>query len=98
MWRSLEGLTQAVRAQIHAVLIAMYKMTRRRILVAAALLAGCLLTPRLLLSQTSPATFDAQVSPLLVRYCTGCHGGKTPVAGVHLDLKTEPEARKITQS
>ncbi|HEY6991328.1 MAG TPA: DUF1592 domain-containing protein, partial [Bryobacteraceae bacterium] len=48
-------------------------------------------------AQTSAhsAAFDGQISPLLMRYCAGCHSGKSPVAGVHLDFKTEEDARKI---
>ena len=59
--------------------------------LALVLLAGT--TPSL--AQSGSQDFERQVSPLLGKYCSGCHGGKAAIAGVHLDLKTELDAREI---
>ncbi|MEP6715883.1 MAG: DUF1592 domain-containing protein [Terriglobia bacterium] len=41
------------------------------------------------------STFDSRIAPLLTKYCSGCHGAKTPPAGVRLDFRNEVEARKF---
>jgi hypothetical protein len=37
-------------------------------------------------SDAARAKFDKDIQPLLTTYCTGCHGGSRPRAGVALDL------------
>ncbi|MEO8593739.1 MAG: DUF1592 domain-containing protein [Candidatus Solibacter sp.] len=39
--------------------------------------------------------YEKQVAPLLNKYCAGCHGGKTPPAGIRLSFANEDEARKF---
>lgn len=51
--------------------------------------------PNTLPSAVAQITFDKHISPLLTRYCSGCHGGKSPRAGVRLEFANEAEARKI---
>jgi mono/diheme cytochrome c family protein len=40
-------------------------------------------------------TFDTHIGPLLTKYCSGCHGGESPPAGVRLHLANEEAAREI---
>src|SRR6202035_3558262 len=40
-------------------------------------------------------TFDKHISPVLMKYCAGCHGGKTPSADLRLNFANEKEARTI---
>src|SRR5437660_2656356 len=45
-----------------------------------------------------PVNFSQQVVPLLAKYCTRCHGGTRPRAGLSLDaFKDEPVALKNPQ-
>jgi hypothetical protein len=49
------------------------------------------------LAADSP-TYEGDVVPLLDRYCTRCHGGKRPKAGLALDhLKTQADAIKHSE-
>jgi hypothetical protein len=63
----------------------------RTLSVATLVIAGCF--P--LTAQTHPATFDKQISPLLAKYCAGCHGGSSPRADVRLEFANEEAARKV---
>ena len=40
-------------------------------------------------SAADAVTFDKQIKPLLQQYCNGCHGAKSPAAGVNLAAFTD---------
>ena len=59
-------------------------MVRIRALTSSMVLAGAVFFPAAtLLAQNSPSAAAHRAT--LDTYCIGCHGGPTPVAGLHLD-------------
>jgi mono/diheme cytochrome c family protein len=65
---------------------------RRTLSVAAMAIMGCVPL------HAQSATFDKQISPLLTKYCAGCHGGKSPRADVRLEFANEEAARKTASA
>src|SRR5436853_211031 len=47
-------------------------------------LLGTMFVPGVAAGPDDPV-FRAQVAPVLKRYCLGCHAGKKPKGGLHLD-------------
>jgi len=69
------------------------ELCRTLSVAAIAIMGGIPLT-----AQTRPATFDKQISPLLAKYCAGCHGGSSPRADVRLEFANEEAARKMAST
>jgi hypothetical protein len=50
------------------------------------------------MAATPASSFDQTVSPFLTTYCTGCHSGAEPRAGVELTFADEAAAREKASS
>src|SRR5688572_17296661 len=76
------------------------RMNRNAVLAVAtiALQVGCIGTVALTAQTKVPpaqVSFNKHVSPVLKKYCAGCHGGQAPRADVRLDFASDDEARRI---